>query len=840
MDNGGSLTSGTLAASITATTTTTGKLYSTGTIIPTADDNGDDHGPTVFATTIVFLVLASVSITLRIIARAVIVRKMRIDDYLILFAYALSFGMCISILMGVNYGFGRHSNTVPYAMAIEKQKYQYAFTLLYNPAIAVTKVSILAFYLLVFKVQRHFRRFCWITMAVVVLAGVALTLVLAFRCDPIGLVFDPESNRAPFPGCIGTVRIYFASAPVNIITALAIIVLPIPVLTALRLPTRQKAILVVVFSLGVFDIVVGIIRIHYFQLTETQTLDFDYNAAYSFMWAAIEVNVGILCASIPMTKPLISRFFPTWLGSVSLSEGNRESTQYDPTYGSGTMLRRGTIGSASRRPSIGVGWLSAYGDSRGGAIGELGHIDEDGKIVTPTSPTRGRRIYPAGRLEAELWDDNEIFITTPPTMPRIPENARENRYGSLGDSGMSGSTAVARQSETDSYLEKMGSSSKSQTPPWEKMELPDLASDDIDPLDRRGMVQGRTKSTDSHATPTSEVPPWEKLELPEFNTPGFTHHQPPSTESISKGKKSAVKFWDRRRSSGSGEKVSSSKSAALSSYTLDAGTSDKAKPERPPIEIPPTRSGPISQIAPSISISSSTDADIFRANTRRTMRTGPEPLLPEPPSLDPLPKPKDPIKAPSQSTKGSSSSGESGEAPLGARKELTDVGELAHEKEIVEPPDATQTPVVEGAPPWESMKLGDVSGKGKAYDAPSSSPEEVRRPSPPRVRSTESSLLKDAIAREQYDKIGSIIDPTTPNSGIVTPAWAKEDDLREDDGDTPPAVIGTSRGVRISDTLARERKLREYFGEENIGSYVDLAPAPTARRVSGDDKEKAD
>ncbi|KAK6517393.1 hypothetical protein TWF281_004050 [Arthrobotrys megalospora] len=856
MDNGGSLTTGTLTASITQAATTTSKLYSTSTALPSPSENGGNHGPTVSATTIVFLVLAFISVALRVIARGFIARRMRIDDYLVLVAFALSFGMCLSIIQGVNYGFGRHSSAIPYAMAIEKQKYQYAFTLLFNPAIAMTKVSILAFYLLVFKVQKHFRRFCWITMAVVISAGLALTLLLAFRCSPIGLVFDPESNRQPFEGCIGTVRIYFASAPVNILEDLAIIVLPIPVLTSLRLPTRQKAILLVVFSLGLFDIVVGIIRIHYFQLTETQALDFDYNAAYSFMWAAIEVNVGIVCASIPMTKPLISRFFPGWLGSTSLSGGQREDTHYDPTFynnSPGTpmtpqmpLTRRGTIGSTSHRPSIGVGWLSAYGDSRG-AVGELGHVDGDGRIISP----RGRRnAHPANRLEAALWEDNAIFIKTPPgTLHRIAERGREHRYGSLEDSGISGSTAVARPSEASSYLEHIPTSSKPQTPPWEKLEL-----DEIDPLDSSRIVRSPTALTgpedEFHDV---DVPPWEKLELPGLDDPnlmGFSEPFKSKSPAKSPGESSSTAtYYEQKRKQSRKTSTSStgSSSTRAPSGIFGIGRSrSKTRPEGLSLEIPNRHNGQIPQILEPGSRKASQDTDISPTDKRRSIKMGPEPLLPPPPPGLDTPDGSTPHLPPPTVSSHHRSSSSSGEAPLGARKEQIDVAQLANEKQIVEPPDETLTPIVD-PPPWENLDLADLSNKAKPYSS-TPSPEETRsKPSAgylPRTESAKStSLLRDALTREQYDKMGSIIDPDTPASGIVTPAWAKEENLREDECETPPAVIGTSTGfARVIGTPMRERKLKDYFGEENIGAFMEIGPGRTGRSDDEDeddeDKEK--
>lgn len=87
--------------------------------------------------------------------------------------------------------------------------------------------------------------------------------------------------------------------------------------------------------------------------------------------------------------------------------------------------------------------------------------------------------------------------------------------------------------------------------------------------------------------------------------------------------------------------------------------------------------------------------------------------------------------------------------------------------------------------------------------------------------------------------MGSIIDPATPASGIVTPAWAKEENLREDEGDTPPAVIGSSTGfARVGGTPTRVRKLKDYFGEENIGAFMEIGPGRSGNRADEDDDDE--
>lgn len=129
------------------------------------------------------------------------------------------------------------------------------------------KTSILVFYLTLTRNQKVARWANYITLAVVNAAGLALTLVTIFQCHPVSAawnVSDPADTQ-----CIDIVTLYLSSSPVNIITDLAILILPMPILTQMRLPSKQKAILVITFSFGSFVAVVDVVRIAFLQQAAT-------------------------------------------------------------------------------------------------------------------------------------------------------------------------------------------------------------------------------------------------------------------------------------------------------------------------------------------------------------------------------------------------------------------------------------------------------------------------------------------------------------------------------------------------------------------------------------------
>lgn len=125
------------------------------------------------------------------------------------------------------------------------------------------KTSILIFYLTLTKGEKIFRWANYITLIIVNAAGFALTLINVFQCHPWSAVFHyPAVDNA---SCIDIVTLYLSSAPVNLITDLAIFFLPMPILTRMRLPLKQKIILIITFSFGVFTAVVDVIRVAYLQ-----------------------------------------------------------------------------------------------------------------------------------------------------------------------------------------------------------------------------------------------------------------------------------------------------------------------------------------------------------------------------------------------------------------------------------------------------------------------------------------------------------------------------------------------------------------------------------------------
>ncbi|KAJ5167030.1 uncharacterized protein N7482_005811 [Penicillium canariense] len=136
--------------------------------------------------------------------------------------------------------------------------------------------------------------------------------------------------------------------------------------------------LILTFALATFDVIISVIRIAFLEQallkkavenrlygseTPIADLDITFSESRAFMWSAVEVNIGIVCACILTLKPLVVKIFPTILeGSRRKHDSGGRSTRPE-------SCRIEGISPASFRPN----WKSAGPSSNG--IGNASHLD---------------------------------------------------------------------------------------------------------------------------------------------------------------------------------------------------------------------------------------------------------------------------------------------------------------------------------------------------------------------------------------------------------------------------------------------------------------------------------
>lgn len=124
-------------------------------------------------------------------------------------------------------------------------------------------------------------------------------------CSPIS---DYWNVLNPQGSCIDELAPLIASCAYNLALDMWIYMLPMPTLWKVELPLRQRLSLVAIFAMGSLVVIGGVFRIYWVWYVIDATYDITWNGFTLWMWTAVEINLGIICASLPTLKPLASRF----------------------------------------------------------------------------------------------------------------------------------------------------------------------------------------------------------------------------------------------------------------------------------------------------------------------------------------------------------------------------------------------------------------------------------------------------------------------------------------------------------------------------------------------------
>ncbi|KAH8425447.1 PTH11-like integral membrane protein [Aspergillus melleus] len=182
---------------------------------------------------------------------------------------------------------------------------------MYNASLACTKFSILFQYLRIFP-GHSFRIACYITMVIVAIYSTWAIVSGYVNCVPVARFWNHE-----IPGsCLSFEAVWFFNASMNIATDLALLIMPMPLLSHLQLPRIQKLALMAVFAIGGLVVITSILRLSSLRKV-AKSPDTSYSNVAAAYWTAAECNVAIICACLPFLRPIVSRIFPKLLSTQS-------------------------------------------------------------------------------------------------------------------------------------------------------------------------------------------------------------------------------------------------------------------------------------------------------------------------------------------------------------------------------------------------------------------------------------------------------------------------------------------------------------------------------------------
>lgn len=172
-------------------------------------------------------------------------------------------------------------------------------------------MTLLLFFLRIFP-KPIIRRLLWGTVAFNLICGLAFVLATIFQCQRISYYWTSWDKNQPGK-CININAIVWSNAIISIVLDVWMLALPLHEVLQLQLSWRKKVSVTVMFCVGTFVTVVSVLRLRslvHFAASSNPTWD----QADVVYWSTIEINVGILCASLPALRVILVKIFPAIMG----------------------------------------------------------------------------------------------------------------------------------------------------------------------------------------------------------------------------------------------------------------------------------------------------------------------------------------------------------------------------------------------------------------------------------------------------------------------------------------------------------------------------------------------
>ena len=245
------------------------------------------------------------------------------DDTTIAIAWFFSVVTVTLVGLETRYGLGHQRKNIPVRFQNIAINISYGTLICYQIALIMTKISILLFYLRFLKF-RFERILIFCTIGFVCVYGAVLVPFSAVICNPL------TGQRALSIGtCYKYYPIMTASAILHSATDVWLIILVLPHILKMSLPRPQKIGLAFVLTLGLFDACASLTRMSIaYRFLNPKLAQWD---SLSFaVWTTLETSLGVMCASIPMLRPMARQLMgrkpsknPEVVGNVPRSGRNR-------------------------------------------------------------------------------------------------------------------------------------------------------------------------------------------------------------------------------------------------------------------------------------------------------------------------------------------------------------------------------------------------------------------------------------------------------------------------------------------------------------------------------------
>ncbi|EMR66548.1 putative integral membrane protein [Eutypa lata UCREL1] len=326
--------------------------------------------------------IAAIAVGVRFYTRVRIVGgRISLDDSFVLVSLLFTILSIVVNYQQIQHGLTYHKWDILYDnYNIGYPAYAIAGTCTYALGVGFAKLSILLFYLRL-SPQQWFCNFVYGLIGTVSCYSLIYVFLNIFPCRPVAAAWDLTIEQSK---CIDPWNAYYALSILNILMDVATLVLPVPVVAALRMPIRQKISLILLFATGILR--TALIP----SLITTRDRPWDVTEDYVFSY--LEANAGIICASVPALKPFFLRFMPAFIAS-HMTERGRNASKSKASYAQQRSFGLASVAEQNRQRRMmqhGAYELSSIDDN--GRPFDKHTEDDEAKLWSPCRKECGTKV----------------------------------------------------------------------------------------------------------------------------------------------------------------------------------------------------------------------------------------------------------------------------------------------------------------------------------------------------------------------------------------------------------------------------------------------------------------
>ncbi|KAI4864892.1 hypothetical protein F4820DRAFT_313481 [Hypoxylon rubiginosum] len=290
-------------------------------------------GPLTITVLTVEVALAGAVISMRLYTRKFLKGGVGIDDYLLMITWVIQMLFVILMIVSSVYGFGQHTTDITAEDIRKATKIEVLAQFFISLAMGLSKTAVAAFLLRIIVVVWQ-KAILWFWIVTMMAWSFLLAISCFAQCTPVEAIWDARITNKSCP--INLTDIAFIMCSWSAAMDFFLAAFPWVVLWRLNMPKKEKITICVSLSLGVVAGICGVVRTSGLEVL-SQTADYLYATADSIIWTNSEMTITIICASVPVLRPL-------WVKVLGGSISDRYYKQSDkPSEGSDGIITIGRI-----------------------------------------------------------------------------------------------------------------------------------------------------------------------------------------------------------------------------------------------------------------------------------------------------------------------------------------------------------------------------------------------------------------------------------------------------------------------------------------------------------------